>query len=286
MAQPARDAAAVDAAADTSVLAAAFRAVIERATAPAGAGPLDPETVGALRAFLAAVPETASSIQAQREALDRRFRELRSAAAVATRLLREATGEEAAVPGPDGRSRAEGFGHHAVPIAERLIGERGGAVTVDEIFANMPAAVRVEMASATSPYSPVFRLRRLFRRHKRFVVDRRTGLVSIAPEKPTKPLRVRRIVWYTDGRIQGLEVSDERGARSVIARDVAKRLIREGAVFTVDIGLGEGRLEIVDNGFRVRRDGVLKTDFLRLPHVTERKLALESGGEDGGDVAK
>jgi hypothetical protein len=173
---------------------------------------------------------------------------------------------------PRGRGRppepsAPRIATFVAPIADRLITERGGPVTIREIYEALPSEIRAELDSASTVYSTPYRLRRFFRRDKRYIVDKELiGLAAGASDPVPSGVVVRKVV-REDGSTAAFELLGPDETAYAKPKDVRDLLRRGGRVGIRCADGNEAQLALSGAVFTSYSDGVETDDFKNLSEV-------------------
>jgi hypothetical protein len=170
------------------------------------------------------------------------------------------------------RISVERFGRIVTPVADALIAARRRPVPVEQIYAALPEEVRRELDAASSVYSTPFRIRRMFRRNKKYkVTDEGITLAQATPSRAT----VKRIVRRTDGGIAAFTIiDDESGSSTDISPTDLRATIRAGKTITLPGHNGRrSQLRLAGERFYSECNGTENDDFFSLPYVFQDETA-------------
>jgi hypothetical protein len=164
----------------------------------------------------------------------------------------------------------ERFGALVKPLADRLITERGGPVPVDDVYAALPPNLRSALDSASSTYSAPFRLRRMFRRDRKYEVTEAgvalAGMTDPVPDGST----TERVILRPDGSIAWFEVRTPTGEIVRLRASQLRSALRAGKNLVLPAVDGRtSRLRLAGNRFFAQHEGVDNNDYSRLPQVQE-----------------
>lgn len=250
-------------------------------------GPQPHSVEVALEEALAEALEMVERMREQRDVAKRGIATWQSAADRARRQLAELrlAGQPkqltlSASPTNQRRTRsAERFGKYVVPLTEHLIKERDGPISVDDIYAALPQNVRDELDLVPSAYPTTFRIRRMLRRNRQFIVT--TAGVDLRRVARPKTETVTALVRRADGVLVGLEIDDQTGQRFATPADVS-RAMEAGERFR--LRLPDGRtsdLGLIGTEFYSHINGKENDDFFdmrTIPAENALSLTVEDAG--------
>jgi len=174
---------------------------------------------------------------------------------------------------PARKGSSERFGALVMPIADQLIAARNGPVSVEDIYTALPAELRANLDAGSNVYSTPFRLRRMFRRHPKYVVSE--AGISLAGMTPAFPedVTIDHIVRRSDGSTDHFVLRDKNGNAYNIKPAQIRGALR--AKHTIRLPEIEGRtsiLRLAGGRFYAEFDGDENGDFAKIPQTWEADL--------------
>jgi hypothetical protein len=170
------------------------------------------------------------------------------------------------------KGSSERFGAIIVPIADRLIEARAAPVPVEDIIAAVPAQLREELdAAATVDTAPV-RIRRMFRRNKKYKVSDAGVTFANMVEHPRVPrdVTVTHLVRRKDGSIAAIAVADDAGhITNIKPAEVRAALRANQTIMLPEMHGRQSRLRLAGGRFYSEVNGSENNDFFQLPEVAE-----------------
>jgi hypothetical protein len=175
----------------------------------------------------------------------------------------------AAAPGK--RGTPERFGPLVTPIADRLIKARGGPVPVEDIYAALSSKLRTDLDAGSDVYSTPFRLRRMFRRNKKYIVSD-AGIGFASDQRANEAMEVTRLVRRDDGTLAAFEVR-AKGDITYIRPAALKKALQTGVRVTLpDVSGRRSTLRLAGSRFYAESDSVENSDFFSVPEMPVREL--------------
>jgi hypothetical protein len=167
----------------------------------------------------------------------------------------------------------ERFGKIVMPIADALIASRLTPIPIDEIYRQLPQEIRQELQQGSDTYSPQHRIRRMFRRNKKYVVDATGVTFSASAAEPKTYVpdggMIEMILRRPDGGIAAFQIAA--GGKTAYFNPVTVRAaLRTGKKLVMNPnGNRESLLKLAGNRFYSDADGIENDDFKKLPEKPE-----------------
>jgi hypothetical protein len=182
---------------------------------------------------------------------------------------------------PKSPASLERFGKFVIPIVKQLIHQLNRAVAIDEIYEALPAHIRDELDALPSAYSTQYRIRRMLRRSKDFIVTPEG--VELAPQI-TAPKTFHIVATIRDdaANLSALKIEDGRTIRHVTPRWVEEAL-EDGDTFIIRANERDSVLGLGDGQFYTSYNDVENDDFFKIPVIKLSDVA-SIPVEDGSDL--
>jgi hypothetical protein len=162
------------------------------------------------------------------------------------------------------------FGKFVKPVADALIGSRGRAVPVEDIYKALPEDIRTELDAASSTYSTPFRIRRMFRRNKGYTVtDEGVAFAAMMP-KPLVPenASVVHFARRKDGSTAAVGVAGHDGKIIYVKPTDVRDAIRMGRkIMLPEMSGRRSVLRLAGGRFYSESEGKENNDFESIPEV-------------------